>query len=147
MELMLARDQLQTARTLGRLYLDGRFFCFTVEDVERVDPNPATPENEAKVAGETAIPIGLYRLKLEDSPKFGKETLTLCDVPGFTVIRIHAGNTEKDTEGCIIVGLQRTPTGVASSRDALKALRDELVPRLRSGEACHIRVLDVPPAR
>lgn len=138
MELMLARDQEQATRTLGRLYVDGRFECYTVEDVRRPDG--------VKVKGETAIPAGCYKLALRDSPRFGKDALWLLDVPGFEWILIHAGNTEKDTEGCLIVGRVRTATGVGESRLALQALRDKLLPLLKAGVACQIRVLDVPRA-
>jgi hypothetical protein len=73
-------------------------FCLSLEDVVR--------ESGVKVPGRTAIPAGLYEIKLEDSPKFGKDTPTLQNVPDFDCIRIHGGNTEQDTEGCILVGFQ-----------------------------------------
>lgn len=144
MEMLLARNVEQKSRTLGRLYLNAFFECFTVEDVVRRD-DPSTPANEgAKVDGETAIPAGTYPVVLQDSPKFGPDTLTLLNVPGFDYIRMHSGNTEKDTEGCLVVGSTRTETGVGDSRAALKALKAKVVPQLKAGERCSIRVVDVP---
>ena len=62
---------------------------------------------ELKVAKETAIPYGRYRVKRTWSPKFERTMMLVCDVPGFVGIRIHAGNSEKDTDGCVLVGLDR----------------------------------------
>lgn len=102
MELILQRTRLKEGWTNGQLYIDGNYFCFTLED--KVREEDGVPVEKWKVKGETAIPQGLYDLALEDSPRFGKGTITLLRVPGFSKIRIHTGNTDKDTEGCIIVG-------------------------------------------
>lgn len=90
--------------TFGSLVINDTFFCYTLEDVVRPDPNPRTPANEAKVKGQTAIPSGRYEVVFQDSPRFGADTLTLLNVPGFSFIRIHGGMSAADTEGCILVG-------------------------------------------
>jgi len=72
-----------------------------------------------KVPGATAIPAGKYRVILDFSQRFQRELPHLLDVPCFQGIRIHAGNTAADTEGCILVGLQRGPDAIYQSRDAL----------------------------
>lgn len=113
MELRLNRYDCTERHTIGRLYLDGEYECWTLED----------PIREVKVAGKTAIPAGRYRIVREDSPKFGPDTLTLLDVPGFTYIRIHAGNRVEDTEGCILVGDQRGDNEIYQSRQALQRLK------------------------
>lgn len=78
--------------TLGRLYLNGIYFCDTLEP-------PVNPK-----VGKGAIPYGVYDLRLTWSPKFKKMLPLLVDVPNFEGIRIHSGNTSKDTEGCILLG-------------------------------------------
>ncbi len=80
--------------TLGILKTEGRFLCFTLEDEMR----------EVKIPGETRIPDGIYEVKYTFSPKFGKNMLEIMNVPNFTGIRIHTGNTDKDTAGCILLG-------------------------------------------
>jgi hypothetical protein len=82
--------------TGGVLYVDGKFQCFTLEDIVR-DPG-------VKVQNETAIPTGTYVVSMTMSARFKKIMPQLMDVPNFTGIRIHAGNTDHDTSGCILVG-------------------------------------------
>jgi len=96
------------------------FKCCTCEDAVRGNGDPATVA-QWKIKGESAIPYGTYPLRLTWSSRFGRPMWQVCDVPGFTGIRIHAGNTEKDTEGCILLGEQINGnySGVAKSRDAV----------------------------
>lgn len=104
MILTLVRRTSTRRDTLGLLFLDGRFLCYTLEDEYRTQ----------KVYGETRIPAGTYRLALRREGrlfhKYSKRfhenhpMLWLQDVPGFRWIYIHIGNTERDTEGCILVG-------------------------------------------
>ena len=65
------------------------------------------PERPVKVKGVTAIPCGVYAIRLYDSPKHGKDTPELVGVPGFQHVQIHPGNYVTDTEGCILPGLAR----------------------------------------
>ena len=94
MVLTLNRLHSDEQDTLGTLYVNGKLFCFTIED----------PFREQKVAGITRIPAGTYDLFLTFSPHFKRNMWEIMDVPGFTGIRIHTGNTADDTEGCILVG-------------------------------------------
>ena len=75
-----------------------------------------------KIWGETAIPKGNYRVSLTWSNRFKRVLPLVQDVPGFEGIRIHAGNTSADTEGCLLVGLARTANGVGESRKAMELL-------------------------
>ena len=94
--------------TLGRLYYRNAFIGYTCEDQDRkMEDNP-----KEKVRGLTAIPRGRYRLLLTFSQRFGVELPLLVDVPGFTGVRIHGGNTPEDSEGCILAGRMRTARGV-----------------------------------
>lgn len=104
--------------TLGELFINGVSFCQTVEDMERM-PNE-------KVYGKTAIPKGTYKVVINMSNRFKKEMPLLLSVPNFEGVRIHSGNTAEDTEGCIIVGMTRTLSGVAMSRIAYTKLMEKL---------------------
>lgn len=115
--------------TPGDLFVDGVRFCATLEDVER-------PAGE-KVAGETAIPTGRYRVVLEYSAKFKRLLPEIKDVPNFTEVKFHRGNTTRDTAGCPLVGLSRVGLVLAAS----KAAEEQLVERLRiAGGACDLVV-------
>jgi hypothetical protein len=94
--------------------------CCTCEDVVRGDGDPATVA-QWKVKGESAIPYGAYKVRKTFSPKYGRTMWELQNVPGFQGIRIHSGNTEKDTEGCLLLGAHISGDygGVAGSRQCV----------------------------
>lgn len=96
MELTLNRIFLGSSATIGELLINDKYLCDTLEDRVR-------PEGE-KVYGKTAIPEGTYEVKLTHSPRFKKILPEILNVPNFSGIRIHTGNSSKDTEGCILVG-------------------------------------------
>lgn len=98
MKLVLKRIAKKETYTIGKLYIDGVYFCDTLEDRVR-DLNL-----EDKVKHETAIPAGRYKVIVNKSPKFQRELPRLLDVPYFEGILIHRGNTDKDTSGCILIG-------------------------------------------
>lgn len=112
MELTLTRGPSTTHSTPGKLMIDGVFECYTLEDVVRT----------TKIAGETAIPAGVYKVVIDMSNRFKRLLPLVVDVPGFAGIRIHPGNTDKDTEGCILVGTSRSTDFVGNSRMAFDAL-------------------------
>ncbi len=98
MELNLYRHTYNTdldRNIIGDLFVDGVFFCHTLEDEKRADG--------LKVYGETAIPSGIYNVKLTMSNRFKRLMPLLLDVEGFSGVRIHGGNTSKDTHGCPLV--------------------------------------------
>lgn len=130
MDLLLQRLPSDEHRTHGDLYVDGQWLCYTLEDVVR----------EVKIKGKTAIPAGRYRVTLENSPRFGPNTLTVRDVPGFTGVRIHGGNTERDTEGCPLVGLERTDTGIRNSKPALDELKQEVAAAIQGAEQVWLEI-------
>lgn len=96
MELKLNRIFPGSSATIGELLVNDKYLCDTLEDRVR-------PEGE-KVYGKTAIPEGTYEVKLTYSPRFKKILPEILNVPNFSGIRIHTGNSSKDTEGCILVG-------------------------------------------
>lgn len=102
MNITLQRQPSYKGTTFGELTIDGDWFCHTLED--QIRELPGVDVSIWKVKAVTAIPSGVYRVTMEQSPRFGPDTLTINDVPGFDKIRIHGGNTAADTEGCVIVG-------------------------------------------
>lgn len=102
MNLELKRLKLGEDYTIGRLSLDGRFLCYTLED--KVREVIGEPVSEWKIQNQTAIPVGVYPVIITMSARFKVRLPLLMDVPGFSGVRIHTGNSSKDTEGCILVG-------------------------------------------
>lgn len=102
--------------TIGELLIDGMFECYTLEDVER----------EEKIAGVTAIPAGEYPVRLTWSPAFGRNLPLICDVKGFSGVRIHAGNTPAHTEGCVLVGQSFNGPALRNSKVAFDKLYEKL---------------------
>src|SRR5437016_12997118 len=103
--------------TIGELQVDGAFECFTLEDTVREGDI-----FQVKVPGQTAIPAGTYQIKMTFSQRFQRVLPLIVDVPNFAGVRIHAGNTSADTEGCILVGRERDADDVRESRVALDRL-------------------------
>ncbi len=124
MNLVLQRTHAIGPRTFGTLHVDGQFMCYTLEDqVREVEGQPVAAW---KIKGHTAIPAGRYRVTLQHSPRFGPDTLTVHDVPGFVGVRMHAGNTEDDTEGCPLLGMAIDVRGIVggTSRSAVALVRE-----------------------
>jgi len=89
------RFEFKDTYTVGKMYIDNIYECYTLEDVVRTG---------AKVNGQTAIPTGTYNLIINHSNRFNRDLPLLENVPNFTGVRIHSGNTSANTEGCILVG-------------------------------------------
>ena len=123
MKLLVRRTALKETYTIGKLYVDGEYFCDTLEDRVR------DLTKEAKVAGQTAIPEGTYIVSVTMSPRFGRLLPLLHDVPQFTGVRIHSGNTARDTEGCILVGYNREKGKVLDSRKTESRLVNLMIDR------------------
>ncbi len=117
MKLTLKRIALRPTYTIGKLYIDDVYFCDTIEDTVRdLNKNGKFDNGEKKVHSKTAIPYGIYEIKWTYSPRFKKYTPQLMNVPSFEGIRIHAGNTSADTEGCLILGKNKQVGKVLDSR-------------------------------
>lgn len=110
--------------------MNGTFQCFTLEDVVR----DLGPDGSGKVWGQTAIPAGSYPVILSMSPKFGRVMPRLLDVPFFTGILIHKGNTDQNTEGCILVANHIVGPDLVT--DATGAFND-LFPKLQAAWAAN----------
>lgn len=105
MNIKIIRRYKKDNYTIGDLYINGEWFCNTLEDKDR-NLNDSMNEDEIKqikVYGRTAIPCGTYRITITYSPKFKTKLPLINNVKGFTAIRIHQGNNHNHTEGCILV--------------------------------------------
>ena len=138
MELRLERKWFTPASTVGELSIDGAFRCFTLEDVFREGDIFAV-----KVPGATAIPEGRYDVAVTFSPRFKLDLPEIRDVPNFTGVRIHSGNTAADTEGCVLVGRSREADRVLESRAAFLPLLAEIRRGLQAGPVS-LTVVNVP---
>lgn len=124
MNITLNRIAKRDSYTIGKLYIDGQYFCDTLEDKDR-GLNQSTPLSQIyskKVYGQTAIPTGIYKIIISYSNRFKKSMPLLLNVPGFAGIRIHTGNTSADTDGCILVGKNKAVGKVLESRDTYNKL-------------------------
>lgn len=135
MELTLVREPTCEGFTRGELFIDGVPECFTLEDQVR----------GVKIPGETAIPAGRYRVALTKSPRFKKVLPELLQVPGYTGVRIHAGNTADDTEGCILVGQRQGKSAVFESQAAMLELMAALSSAVEAGEQIWLTVKNADP--
>ena len=137
MELLLVREIFTSQYTHGRLFVDNVFECYTLEDTDRY----LEDERNKKVYGQTAVPIGDYKVIINKSARFGAMMPLLRDVPQFTGVRIHSGNTVEDTEGCILVGQTRGNSTILSSRNAFSRLFTKMVEAQRRGEDLSIKIM------
>ena len=147
MELILERIAKRKTYTIGRLYIrqqvmdeylpgyEDHYFCDTLEPTWRDYEHGAY-----KVKGRSAIPEGRYAVVISYSPKFKQWLPILLGVPKFEGIRIHAGNTAKDTEGCILVGQNREVGKVLDSRKWLYELKQKIVEAKDRGEAVWLTI-------
>lgn len=126
MELLLNRAEYQPGRTFGEFDIDGVPYCYTLEDAVRAPG--------VKVQNETAIPAGRYRVRMTFSNRFKKVMPELMGVPMFAGVRIHGGNTEADTEGCILVGMHRSRAGINTCAPACKHIYAAIAAAERQGE-------------
>ena len=133
--LSVIRKAYRDTYTIGKMYINGEYFCDTLEDKVRV----MNSIND-KIKGETAIPAGTYKITLEMSPRFNRKLPLLHDFPYFSGILIHRGNTAKDTHGCILVGENKVKGQVINSTKAEVALMDILTKAVSKGDTIDIEV-------
>lgn len=155
MELVVERKYKKQSYTIGNLYIDGVFFSNTLEDVDRGLDNSMSIERikELKKPSITAIPTGIYKITLDViSPKFSTKSFykevcggklpRLLDVKCFDGILIHAGNNEKHSSGCLLVGYNKIKGQLVNSKDTFKALYKRLKEAKTKGEEITIKILE-----
>jgi hypothetical protein len=118
MDILLKRIAKKSTYTIGKLYINGKYVCDTLEDKDRglAQSMSEAEISKIKVYGETAIPAGKYEVIVSYSAKFKQYMPLLLNVKGFAGIRIHSGNTDKDSYGCILVGRNTVVGKVLNSR-------------------------------
>lgn len=135
MELRVNRFKYGEKATIGKLFVDGVVECYTLEDVVRKDGS--------KVDGKTAIPAGTYKVIIDDSTRFKRPMPHILRVPNFEGVRIHSGNTDADTEGCILLGTEiENDDFISGSRDAFNDFFPKLQAALEEGDDVMIIVHD-----
>jgi hypothetical protein len=118
----LFREESSKGSTIGKLHVNGTFFCFTLEDVVR----------DKKIKSVTAIPSGIYEVIISFSNRFQKQMPLLLNVPGYEGVRIHPGNYSKDSDGCILVGSTRGVEFIGNSKTTYIQLFGIIEKALRS---------------
>lgn len=136
MKLRVERLWKKATYTVGRLYVDGKLYCNTVEDVVR------DLDKEEKVPGKTAIPAGTYKVVYNWSLKFGRNLPRLLNVPHFEGILIHPGNTADDSAGCILVGNNTAVGRLTNSRDTSDRLNVLIEDAQRHNEEITIEIVE-----
>ena len=123
--------------TIGELSVNNNYVCDTLEDKVRVDGK--------KVYAETAIPAGTYTLVLSYSNRFKKVMPEILNVPNFSGIRIHCGNSSKDTEGCLLVGKWdgKTENWISDSKNSYNKLYPLLEEAFNKKENITITIKDI----
>jgi len=135
MKLRLERDTITAKSTIGKLYIDDKFQCYTLEDIDRQIENGGE-----KIKGASCIPRGTYRVTITLSNRFKKPLPLLGNVPQFDGIRIHPGNTAADTEGCILPGSTRGVDFVGGSKLAFDELFAKLQKAANNNEKITIEI-------
>lgn len=154
MELLVDRKWKKQSYTISNLLIDGKWFCNVLEDADRGLDDLMSVDRilELKKPTITAIPRGTYEITLDIvSPKYSKvqfykdvcngKVPRLKNVKGFDGILIHAGNTDKDSSGCLLVGVNKIKGQVVNSRETFKALYKLLQDRKSKGEKIIIKIL------
>lgn len=135
MKLKLIRKYCNETYTIGKLYIDGVYYCDTLEDAVR-DLNI-----ENKVYAQTAIPSGIYKVVVTMSNKFKRLLPLLLNVPYFEGIRIHRGNTANDSAGCILLGENKVKGKVINSTHYEIDLTNKLLSAQNNKEEITIEIV------
>lgn len=142
MDIVVERKYKKPTYTISPLFIDGERFCEVIEDKDRgLDDSMSVDEILVrKVYGETAIPTGTYNVIMSMSQKYKKRMPEIQNVKGYSGIRIHSGNTEKDSLGCLILGKNTQPGMVTQSRATCNAFYEKIEKALKKGEKVTITI-------
>ena len=139
----LIRKYRKEKYTIGQLYENGVFLCNTMEDRDRGLNNnmSASAILKIKVPNETAIPTGTYKIVVSESPKFHRELIEVVGVPGFVGIRVHRGNSERDSSGCILPGINSEKGKVTDSTKYEELLTKKVKAAMARNEECYLTII------
>ena len=142
MEIKLIRKYYQAKYTIGRLYVNNRFFsdCLEPPSLHLTERSALGTILIAKYKGYRAIPTGRYRILITRSRRFGRWLPMLLNVKGFEGIRIHAGNKPEDTRGCILLGFNRRKGYVLDSTRCVLTLVKMVTEAIAKGEKVFVEV-------
>lgn len=141
MKLELKRIALKPNYTIGKLFINGTYYCDTIEDkVIDINKNGKFDDGLSKVMHQTAIPYGTFKVVVNYSPKFKRELPRLLDVPYFEGILIHNGNDQNSSSGCIIVGENKTVGKVTNSTFYMNNLTARIKDAQNKGETITITI-------
>jgi hypothetical protein len=128
MEILVNRRKKTKISTISDVLIDGVFFCFGLEDLDRGlnQKMPIAEIRQKKVFGQTAIPAGRYEMIINFSNRFQQYMPLLLNVPGFEGVRIHAGNKAANTEGCLLLGQTEGVDFIGNSRLAYRSFLSRL---------------------
>ena len=143
MELQLKRETFTEQSTIGTLTIDGVFECFILEDRDRGLNDTLTLEQilKVKVYGKTAIPYGRYEIDWTMSARFKVFMPILLNVKGYAGIRIHKGNTEIDSLGCLLCGTRKITNRITESTLATKNLYAKIENAKKQGQRIYITIV------
>jgi hypothetical protein len=144
MEIKVIRKEFENDTTMGEMFIDNKFFCYTLEDKDRgySEHTPLSQIKEDKVIGSSAIPYGRYRVIMSYSIKLKRYLPLLLEVPLGKGIRIHNGTDIDWTHGCVLVGFKRngkTKLFLQSAKDAEHKLV-ELLDKANKVEPIYITI-------
>ena len=142
MELKLERKYRSNNYCIDKLYINGKYFSDALEDPDRglTDTMSLEEIKKIKIKGNTCIPYGTYNITITYSPRFKKNLPLLNNVKGFDGIRIHSGNTPQDTEGCLLLGLNKVKGRVVDSKVTVNKFIDIVQEALNKGEKVTITI-------
>ena len=142
MELKLERKYRSNNYCIDKLYINGKYFSDALEDPDRglTDTMSLEEIKRIKVKGDTCIPYGTYNVTITYSPRFKKNLPLINNVKGFDGIRIHSGNTPQDTEGCLLLGLNKVKGRVVDSKVTVNKFIDIVQEALNKGEKVTITI-------
>lgn len=144
LNLKLERKWKKEKYTIGNLFINGVFFSNVLEDTVRGLRQDMTPEEikKIKIHGQTAIPSGRYEIRVTLSARFRRQLPILLNVPGYAGVRIHPGNTDANTEGCLLPGKNDRVGQVSNSRTTMAALQKQIEEAIYQNSKVYIEIVD-----
>ena len=136
MQIDVIRSIKTAQSTQGSLSVNGIFAAYTLEPTTR--EVAGQPVSQWKIQDKTAIPCGTYPVTIDFSEKFDRSMPLINNVPDFEGVRIHWGNSAKDTDGCCLVGQHTQTDWISDSRPAFDALFPKIAAAIADGEAVTI---------
>ena len=144
LNLKLERKWKKEKYTIGNLFINGVFFSNVLEDTTRGLRQDMTPEEiqKIKIHGQTAIPSGRYEIRVTLSARFRRQLPILLNVPGYAGVRIHPGNNDANTEGCLLPGKNDRVGQVSNSRATMAALQKQIEEAIYQNSKVYIEIVD-----